>query len=196
MTENLRMRVALALLVDEDTCNRAWKTALRWREYGFGFRALRLPPHVSLKQPFTISSLPRFEEFFSRFAESLKVQTIALDGFRFFDSGDEGVIVLNVVEDAQLRVWHQELNKALAREFDATEAEHDGESYQFHLTVAIGRYQFELKDRLLADVEAMSFREQTLVRRLAMFVYEESQVADPLYGTREYGMYKILSLKS
>ena len=132
---------------------------------------------------------------FDRLAEQTNAQPVLLDGFRLYESGDEAVVVLKRSRNTQLRDIHYSLNQALIKEFGPTPADFDGEDYKFHLTVAIGRYQAELKEQLLADITATSFRERTVATRLAMFVYKESQEANPLSGTREYGTYKILPLR-
>ena len=94
MLDNPQMRVAVALLVDDELSNRTWKPTMHWHKYGFDFRVLRLPPHISLKQPFIVPSLTSFEAFFDRLAEQTNAQPIFLDGFRLYESGDEAVVVL------------------------------------------------------------------------------------------------------
>ena len=48
--------------------------------------------------------------------------------------------------------------------------------------------------QLQDDIANWKLDEVTVSTRLAMFIYEESTRPDPLYGVREYGTYKIMSL--
>lgn len=195
-SNNSPMRVAIALLVDDDLCNRACKSTMRFREYGFGLRVLRLPPHVSLKQPFIVSEFDRFETYFDGLARRIEAQKIVLDGFQFFDAGKEGIVSLRVTDDGRLLELHTQLNSELEREFGGTQAEYDGDGYEFHLTVAIGAYQTDFHEKLQAEIANMSFREQAVSTKLAMFIYEELDRSDALYGIREYGTYKVLPLQA
>ena len=190
------MRVAMALLMNDDLCNRLARVTMRCRDYGFGLRVLRLPPHVSLKQPFIVREFERFETYFDEFASRIGQQTIVFNGFQFWGNAEEGVVSLRVVADEQLRALHTQLNSELERTFGNTQAEHDGEEYAFHLTVAIGSYRAESYPQLQADLAELTFDEQTISSKMAMFIYEESMLANALYGVREYGTYKILSLKN
>jgi hypothetical protein len=83
----------------------------------------------------------------------------------------------------------------LEHRFGNTQAEHDGDEYSFHLTVAIGPYREESLPQLQADLAELTVDEHTVSSKLAMFIYEESMHPDSLYGVREFGTYKILPLR-
>lgn len=188
------MRVALALLVDDDLANRMAQVTMRLRDYGFGLRVLRLPAHVSLKQPFVVEDFTRFEQYFDSLATQIEPQQLHFNGFQFWGHGEEGVISLRVIASERLRALHAQINAELEREFGDTRADYDGDAYEFHLTVGLGRFRSDLLPLLQEDIAGMTFDAQTLASNLAMFVYEESNHPDALYGVREYGTYKLLPL--
>lgn len=191
----MKMRAAIALLVDHDLANRFASFTLRCRDYGFDLRVLRLPAHVSLKQPFVVNDFEGFEKYFEEFAMHVEPQQLKFDGFRFWGHAESGVVVAHVATSTRLRQIHAKLNAELEQEFGETQAEYDGEAYEFHLTVAIGAFRADMLPRLQADIAIWTLDEVTKSSRLAMFIYEESTHPDPLYGEREYGTYKVLPLQ-
>jgi 2'-5' RNA ligase len=190
----MRMRTAIALLVEDELSNRLASFTLRCRDYGFSLNVLRLPAHVSLKQPFIVNDFERFEKYFEEFARHTEPQQLNLDGFLFWDNAEQGVVVVRVPATPRLRQLHSQLNAELEQEFGETQADFDGDAYEFHLTVAIGAFQADLLPQLQNDIAAWKLEEVTVSSRLAMFIYEESTRPDPLLGVREYGTYKVLPL--
>jgi 2'-5' RNA ligase len=191
----MKMRTAIALLVDDDFANRLTPFTLRCRDYGFNLRALRLPAHVSLKQPFVVNDFEQFEEYFKEFAGRGEPQQLKFDGFVFWGDAEEGGIAAHIVESTRLRQLHSQLNAELEQAFGETQADYDGDAYRFHLTVAIGACHADVLSKLHADVANWKLDEITLSSRLAMFIYEESARTDSLYGVREFGTYNILPLR-
>ncbi len=191
----MKMRTAVALLVEDDFANRLAPFTLRCRDYGFNLRVLRLPAHVSLKQPFVVDDFERFEQYVEEFAGRIEPQPLRSDGFRCWGDEDEGGVAAHVIETPRLRQLHTQLNVELAQIFGETQADYDGDAYWFHLTVAIGPYRADTLSQLRADIVDRKVDEPTVSARLAVFIYEESAQADPLYGVREYGTYKILPLR-
>jgi 2'-5' RNA ligase len=191
----MKMRTAIALLVDEDLANRLASFTLRCRDYGFDLRVLRLPAHVSLKQPFIVNDFERFERYFEEFASHIEPQQLRFDGFVFCGNAEQGVVTARVTESTRLRQLHAQLNAELEQAFGETQADYDGDAYEFHLTVAIGASRADLLSQLHADIATWKLDEVTESSRLAMFIYEESTHPDSLYGVREYGTYKVLPLR-
>jgi 2'-5' RNA ligase len=191
----MEMRTAIALLVEDELSNRLASFTLRCRDYGFSFNVLRLPAHVSLKQPFVVNDFERFEIYFEEFASHTEPQQLKLDGFEFWGNEEYGVVVVRVAASPRLRQLHSQLNSELEQEFGETYADFDGDSYEFHLAVALGAFRAELLPQLENDLATWKFDEVTVSSRLAMFIYEESTRPDPLYGVREYGTYKVLPLR-
>lgn len=190
----MKMRTAMALLVEDELSNRLAAFTLRCRDYGFSLNVLRLPAHVSLKQPFVVNDFERFERYFEKFAGQTEPQPLQLDGFTFWGSEEYGVVVVRIAPSPRLRQLHAQLNRELEQAFGETHADFDGDSYEFHLTVALGAFRAELLPQLERDLAGWKFDEVTLSSRLAMFIYEESPRPDPVNGVREYGTFKVLPL--
>jgi 2'-5' RNA ligase len=190
----MKMRTAIALLVEDELRNRLALFTLRCRDYGFSLNVLRLPAHVSLKQPFVVHDFERFEKYFEEFARTTEPQQLELNGFKVWGNEEYGVVVVRVAASPRLRQLHSRLNTELEREFGETHANLDGDDYEFHLTVALGPFRAELLPQLENDIAAWKLDEVTVSSRLAMFIYEEATRPDPLYGVREYGTYKVLPL--
>jgi 2'-5' RNA ligase len=190
----MQMRTAIALLVEDELRNRLASFTLRCRDFGFSFNVLRLPAHVSLKQPFMVNDFERFERYFEEFARQTEPQRLKLDGFVFWGNAEQGVVVARVTASPRLRQLHAQLNAELEQAFGGTQADFDGDAYEFHLTVAIGALRADSLPQLQNEIATWKLDEITVSSRLAMFVYEESPGPDPLYGVREYGTYKVLPL--
>jgi len=190
----MKMRTAIALLVEDELSNQLASFTLRCRDYGFTWNVLRLPAHVSLKQPFVVNDFERFERYFEEFASHTEPQQLKLDGFSFWGDEEYGVVVVRIAHNPRLLQLHSQLNHELEQEFGETHADFDGDAYEFHLTVAIGAFQTDLLPQLENDIATWPLDEVAVSSRLAMFVYEESTRPNPLLGVREYGTYKILPL--
>lgn len=186
------MRTALALLVDDEFSNRLVPLTLRCRDYGFDFRVLRLPAHVSLKQPFIVNDFARFDAYFEELATRIEPQQLNFDNLVFWGAPGQGVVAAHVVGSPRLRQLHNLINTEMEETFGETQADFDGDAYEFHLTLAIGGFHAELLPQLRADIATWKINDATVSSRLAMFIYEESTHPDPLYGVREYGTYKVL----
>ena len=132
--------------------------------------------------------------YFEEFARRVEPQQLRFDGFRFWSNAEQGVVSTHVAENPRLRQLHEQLNAELEQSFGGTQADFDGDAYEFHLTVAIGAYRADLLQQLKADIVTWKLNEVTMSTRLAMFIYEESTRPHPLYGVREYGTYKVLPL--
>lgn len=191
------MRVAIAFLAEEKLSNRMTQVCMRLRDYGFGFRVLRLPPHVSLKQPFAVDDFPRFERYFDDLATRIESQAMQFDGYHFWQvdgTGDEGVVVLKVVPYIRFQQLHLQFNTELESEFGGTQAQHDGDDYEAHLTVALGPYNSGKRAELEQALKGMRNERATIKRKLVMLVYEEIDRQNSLYGRREWGTYRVRNL--
>jgi 2'-5' RNA ligase len=134
------MRAALVLLASREVQNHARRIAVRLcAGQGLPFYAAALPAHVSLKQPFVFEDFERLDAFCARLASSIAPFQVALDRFYLYESGETGVLGLNVVETPLLRGLHERLNSELAEVFEDSRAAFDGADYHFHLTVEIAR---------------------------------------------------------
>ncbi|MGH7162941.1 MAG: 2'-5' RNA ligase family protein, partial [Planctomycetota bacterium] len=167
------MRATFALLADTRTANFvrkiAWGVHVR---HGTGLRAARVPPHVSLKQPFRIDELFLLDEFMTEFARGMPPIEVRLPRFAVAPtpSGD-GVLWIDVAENSRLRRLHDLLHEALTRRFGDVHADFDGAPYKFHMTVAVGGPPVERYQQILAELPPVRMR--CRLSRLALFVYDE-----------------------
>lgn len=190
------MKVGFALLTDPPTHNTVRKLAWQLhQDYCTGLRASRLPPHISLKQPFAIEALdlPVVERYFDRFAAQIAPFVVSLPGMRVITEPAtpdlSGIVWLDVAETPLLRELHNQLNCDLATIFDDASTPFDGDSYQFHLTVAISSQPTDAYHRIAAQLQKSNLALSYTVREIALFVYDE--VAP---GEMDCLAYKIASL--
>jgi len=188
------MKAAFALLADTETHNLVRK--LSWdihRKYRTGIDICRLPPHVSLKQPFEISDLDRLEGYMPELAESISPFEVNLTGLELIDVHigglETGILWMNVQETETLRNLHNRLNQELTARFGDVSAEFDGPDYHFHMTVAIGGQPIATYRKIHSEFSARVHGLLYIVRDLGIFVYDES---DEVYAN--YIIYKILPL--
>ena len=121
----MKMRTAIALLVEDELTNRLASFTLRCRDYGFNLKVLRLPAHISLKQPFVVNDFERFEMYFEEFTRHTKPQQLELDGFVFWGNAERGVVAARVTASPRLRQLHSLLNDELEQAFGESQANLD-----------------------------------------------------------------------
>ena len=108
------------------------------RELGTGIAAQRLPPHISLKQPFDApEEVDELVTYTRQLARSLpSAIPMELHGLKVLRGP---VLVFEVVETGLLRSLHDRLNAELpAVVGNPATADFDGPRYRFHLTVTNG----------------------------------------------------------
>lgn len=182
------MKATLALLASNEIHNLVRKLA--WeihQKYRTGIDICRIPPHVSLKQPFDISDLDSLGKYMKELAGSiapfearltaLQVIPITIEGF------ETGILWLDVEETQFLRELHNRLNQELAMRFGSVQAAFDGPEYHFHMTVAIGNQPIQtyrkVKDEYSERLTNLTFSVQEIV----MFVYDDSYSMNAGYMT-------------
>ena len=188
------MKAAFALLANIETHNLVRK--LSWdihRKYRTGIDICRLPPHVSLKQPFDIADLSSLEEYMTVLANSIPAMELHLTGLKLIetsiDTYETGILWLGVQETEFLRMLHNRLNQELTARFGDVSAPFDGPDYHFHMTVAMGGQPIEIYRKIYNEFEGRLNSVQSTVRELGMFVYDEMEEVHS-----GYVLYKIMSL--
>ena len=188
------MKATFALLANREVYN--WVRKLAWeihQTYHTGTLHVRLPPHISLKQPFVIAEVAPLEAYMAELAATIPPFTIHLTELQLeignFNGMEYGILWLNVQETAELRHLHNRLNQELARRFGNTRAAFDGPDYQFHMTVMMGGQPVEVYRKLYVKLAEHRLDLQYTVHDLALFVYDE-----PMGPQGEYLTYKILPL--
>lgn len=188
------MKAAFALLADTDVHNLVRKLSWDFHQKSHtGTRHCCLPPHISLKQPFRIASLPGLENYMDEFAQSIEpfeVQLTDLHLWSTFASRVEyGILYIDVQETTELRQLHNRLNAELEQRFGSVPADFDGDAYHFHMTVMLGGQPIEVYRRFYSEIENPRINCSFVVRELGMFVYDE-----PMGPDGDYLSYRILPL--
>jgi 2'-5' RNA ligase len=186
------VKAALVLLADIPVQNFAHRVAVRLcAEQGLPFYAAVLPAHISLKQPFLFEDFERLDAFCDRFAASVEPFEIRLDRFYLYESGDFGVLGLNVVETLLLRGLHERLNAELAQIFTDTRADFDGAEYRFHLTIEIARdaHNLDVLRRYFTGLADKSANLGFTARELGVFFYP-----DETFTPGSFVVYRMLPL--
>src|SRR5712692_2561150 len=151
------MKATFAFLADIDVHNFVRKLA--WdihRKYGVDLDVARLPPHISLKQPFTVRDLDALEHYMGQFAGNTRPLEMYLPRLQLIhttlDNSETGILWLDVQETERLRQLHLQFNCDLAVLFEDTQAPFDGADYHFHMTVAIGGQPWDVYQRMYEDI--------------------------------------------
>lgn len=188
------MKATFALLADTETHNLVRK--LSWdihRKYRTGIDVCRLPPHISLKQPFDISDAEGLSEYMIELAQSIEPFEALLTHLELIETTMDGlhtgILWLNAQETEFLRGLHERVNRELTASFGNAPAEFDGSDYHFHMTVAIGGQHIETYRQILDEFKDSLVNLQCMIRELVMFVYDERTAVNAGYMT-----YKILPL--
>ena len=188
------MKAAFAILADLKTYNfvrkLAWNIHFRYRT---GTIDARLPPHISLKQPFVAADLDGVEEYMDELAPAIdpfEVELTRLELRSITHQGrDYGLLWIAVEENPTLRALHNKLNQELSQRFGDARADFDGPEYLFHMTVMIGGQATDVYRAAFAEIANQEVNLRYSVRELAMFVYDE-----PMGPHGEYLTYKILPI--
>jgi 2'-5' RNA ligase len=171
------MKATFVLLANNEVYNfvrkLAWEIHLKYRT---GTRHAALPPHISLKQPFSAPSLPALEEYMDELADSIQPFDVTLTELQavpmLLDGLEYGILWAVVEETKTLRNLHHRLNKELEQHFGNTPAEFDGDAYRFHMSVMMCGHLMEIC-RKYHDEMDMKVNLRYTASELAMFVYDE-----------------------
>ena len=190
------MKATFALLAPPDVDDVVRKLAWHIHQnYRTGTIDCRLPPHISLKQPFHVSDLAALEAYMQELASTIPPFDVTLTELQLepisFAGTESGVVWLDVRETEHLRHLHNRVNQELWQRFGNTHADYDGEAYHFHMTVMMGGQPLDVYRRLLSDLADRSIHLHFTVREVALFVYDE-----PLRPHGEYLTYKIVPIGS
>lgn len=188
------MKATFALLADTEVHNLVRKLA--WeihQKYRTGTIDCRLPPHISLKQPFKIADIAPLENYMDELAKTITPFDVNLTELQLvpipFEGREFGLLWLDVQETEHLRHLHDRLNQELTQRFGDTQADFDGASYHFHMTVMIGGQPIDVYRRFYTEIPERKINLRYTVCELAMFVYDE-----PMGPKGEYLTYKILPI--
>lgn len=182
------MKATFALLANNEIHNLVRK--LSWdihQKYQTGIDVTRLPPHISLKQPFDVPDLNLLEKYMTELAEGIAPFDVKLTELQLIDTTiaglDTGILWLNVHETEILRQLHNRVNQELTMRFENVQAAFDGLGYHFHMTVAIGNQPIETYRQIRDEFSGRLTNLQYTVQELVMFVYDEMYAMNAGYMT-------------
>lgn len=180
------MKATIVLIADNDAENFGRKLMLEAHKYGkMGFEMARLPQHVSLKQPFSIPSLEKMEEFFDGFAQELSPFDVEFMDMDVFPSNvlggvPSGCMSLRVKETPQLVEAQRRLNVELYEKFGSCPAEHD-DDYIFHMTFAIGGANFESYQKAYVELVKQDYNRSFRFNKLGLLYYDDDNITPGTY---------------
>lgn len=136
------MKVVFGLLANDIVENMACNIMLDAHRIGnLGLLSARVPHHISLKQPFSITNLRDIETYFDEFVTTLKPIKVRLTNLELWNTRIFGVktgaIVLKAEKTKELIDLHMRLNRELESKFGASPAKFDGDEYSFHMTISM-----------------------------------------------------------
>jgi 2'-5' RNA ligase len=182
------MKATFALIANNEVHNLVRK--LSWdihQKYRTGIDVTRLPPHISLKQPFDILKLTFLEEYMINLARSITPFEVKLTELQLINMTieglDTGILWLNVQETKILRQLHDRVNEELTVRFGDVHAAFDGSDYHFHMTVAMGGQPFETYQKIYDGFQTHLKDIRYTVQELVMFVYDEMFTMNAGYMT-------------
>ena len=178
MSYDRNMKATFALLANAEIHNLVRKLA--WdihRKYHTGIDIGRLPPHISLKQPFDISDVAILESYLAELTGSLSPFEVTLTQLglvrTMLDNLDTGILWLDVQETEILRQLHNRLNHDLALRIGSAPAAFDGAAYHFHMTVAIAGQPHEVYRGIHEEFSSRLVNLKFMVEEMVMFIYDD-----------------------
>ena len=188
------MKATFALLTNPEIYNYTRK--LSWgihQKYRTGTRHAAHPPHISLRRPFSASSVPALEQYMEELASSVQPFEVKLTELqavpKFYDGVEYGVLWAAVEKSYVLRELHKRLNHDLELRFGCDAADPDSDSYLFHITIMMCGQLMEICRKYENNIEHTRIDMCYTARELGMFIYEE-----PMGPHGEYLCYKILPI--
>lgn len=190
------MKVTFALIPNIETQNFVIKLAWEIHTEHNASLAIRcLPPHISLKQPFNVSSLDDLTNYMQEFAASIPEMNLTLDGYQVWDwpnayNPTSSILTIKTQETSELRALHTRLNRELTARFGDCSAQFDGDAYSFHLSVIGGGATPSQYQNILKNLDSKNLPTKCDINQLAMFVYDDPNSN----GEWVYTTYKIMPL--
>lgn len=128
------MQLGFAILLPDDVHNFVRRLQLQIAQVCGGNPALKLYPHVTLKQPFHAKELPPVERYFDDLVRSVKPIGLELGGVSRFE--EDEVIFLDVRAPPELEYLRRDVLRELGVRFGVKPRDVEGDQYHFHATLA------------------------------------------------------------
>ena len=180
------MKATIVLIADDAAENFGRKLMLEAHKLGkMGFEMARLPQHVSLKQPFSISNLEDVETLFDEFVKELCPFDIEFEQIDLFPSNvlggvESGCMSLRAKKTNQLVEAQKTLNKKLLETFGPCPADHD-DDYVFHMTFAIGGASFESYQIAYEELAKNEYNQTFRFNKVGLLYYDDDNITPGTY---------------
>jgi 2'-5' RNA ligase len=167
------VKVALALLCDDVIQDAVSRLAFDCHfRSGVALDVRKVPPHISLKQPFEIGeSLQELDaavSYLQTFAARIEPSEVRFGECSIWP----GILHFPIVESYWLRNAHKALNSSLNWAPNFGQADFDGHEYRFHLTVFSDRNAIS-ETELSLDIARHCRLEPFTPSKAAVFVYHQ-----------------------
>lgn len=188
------MKATIVLIADSAAENYGRKLMLAAHKAGgMGFEMARLPQHVSLKQPFSISNLAEMEDFFDEFTVGKKPVSIKMEEMEVCPNNvlggtPSGCLSMRTEQSKELKEMQRELFEKLEARFGPCPAEHD-DDYVFHMTFAIGGVPYENYLQAYEVLAKEAYGDEFRFDKLGLLYYDDDAIVP---GT--YFCYKVADL--
>lgn len=187
------MKATIVLIANNEIEHYGKKLMLEAHKLGnLGFEMARLPEHISLKQPFSISNIEEFESFFDQFSNSINPINIKLTDISMFPSNvfgyESGCMVLCVEKTEALVNLQNNLFQQLDEHYGECPADYDND-YKFHMTFAIGGAPYENYEKAYSVMKQKEYHRECVFDKLGLLYYDDDNIKP---GT--YFCYKVVTI--
>lgn len=188
------MKVVFALLANDIVENLACKIMFdAHRKGSLGLLSGRVPHHISLKQPFSITCFEDVEHYFGEFATTVKPITVRFTTLepwstRIFGERS-GAIVLKAEKTKELMDLHIRLNKELESRFGLSPARFDGDEYSFHMTISMSDKSIEECQAVFDKISPKQLNMEVEFNKIGLICIDGDEIKPD-----NYFCYKRLSL--
>lgn len=187
------MKATIVLIANNEIEHYGKKLMLEAHKLGnLGFEMARLPQHISLKQPFSITNIEEFESFFDQFAKSIKPINIKFTHITMYPSSvfgyDSGCMVLCVEKTKELANLQSNLFTKLEKHFGKCPADYDND-YRFHMTFAIGGVPYENYEKAYNTMKQEKYEKECVFDKLGLLYYDDDSIR-----AGSYFCYKVVDI--
>src|SRR5438309_11198105 len=128
------MQLGFAILLPDEVHNAIRRLQLEIAQAVGSNPALKLIPHVTLKQPFHAKELAPIEAYFDELVQSVKPIRVEMDGVGRFE--EDEVIFVDVAALPELEKLRLEVLRELGDRFRVKPRDIEDARYHFHATLA------------------------------------------------------------
>lgn len=164
----MAMQLGFAILVSDEVHNTIRRIQLAIAQACGSNPALKLAPHVTLKQAFHAKALAPIEDYFDALAAKIEPIELHLRGVDSFEQ--EGVVFLSVEPNPALEALRLRVLSDLRERFKVKPVDIEDQRYRFHVSLTY-ELSGESLQRARQVVESMASDFRFPMETLALFCY-------------------------